>query len=177
MVDDCYPGLSVASLPSTRSYTSLFNSRRSIKLRASGLLASGPFRTINASLSFSSLQSVKRQVSPAHPCAWVHRLCSGQGVALATKDLFITLCSIYEGYGWMHRGLVANAKYQDTSSDISLIYSACDLGFAAVIVKCQNSDVLSANAQREIRFTEKIVGLFDVSGEVLAIVNSRRSMD
>ena len=77
----------------------------------------------------------------------------------------------------MHRGLVTNARYQDTSSDISLIYSERDLGFAAVIVKCQNSEVVSVNAQREIRFTEKIVGLFDVSGEVLAIVNSRRSMD
>ncbi len=77
----------------------------------------------------------------------------------------------------MHRGLVTNARYQDTSSDISLIYSERDLGFAAVIVKCQNSEVVSVNAQREIRFTEKIVGLFNVGGEVFGGVNSRKYRD
>ena len=173
----CYPRLSGVSLPSTRSYTSLFKSRCSIKVRALGLLASGPFKTISASLSFSSLQSVNRQVSSAHPCAWIHRFCWEEGIALAAKDLFIALCSVIEGHGWMHRGLVTNARYQDTSSDISLIYSERDLGFAAVIVKCQNSEVVSVNAQREIRFTEKIVGLFNVGGEVFGGVNSRKYRD
>jgi hypothetical protein len=39
-------------------------------------------------------------------------------------------------------GIVANAMYQDTSSDITLVYSAGDLGLAAMIVKFQNCGVL-----------------------------------
>ena len=63
-------------------------------------------------------------------------------------------------FRWVHGDAVVNAGHCDTRSDISAIYSARDLGFAPVIVKCQNNEVLSGNAQLEIRSTEKFVGVF-----------------
>ena len=49
--------------------------------------------------------------------------------------------------GRMHGDTVVNAEHFDTRGDISAIYSARDIGSAPVIVKCQNNEVLSGNAQ------------------------------
>ena len=76
----------LASLPNTRSCTSLLNSRCSIRLRTPGLLASGPFNTSKASRSFINVLSSGMQITFAQAGAGAKGRCSGEGSHVANKE-------------------------------------------------------------------------------------------